>query len=178
MPWHYLLYNGIFLGLAVAVPIGPINIEIARRTLRQSQRAGLTLGLGAVSGDVTWSIITGLALLPFLRHQWLLRGLGIAGGVFLVYLAYLCLRSASKTHEMGEGAAISVPLRIHFRTGFLMALLSPYNLIFWLVSVPATVATLTRDPRRDLPWVAAGVAIGAFSWCAVFSTIVHHIGRL
>ena len=40
--------RGILLGWGVAVPLGPVNVEIARRTLRRGFRAGFFLGMGAV----------------------------------------------------------------------------------------------------------------------------------
>ena len=39
-----LLLQGILIGLGAAVPIGPVNVEIARRTLRGGFLAGLFLG--------------------------------------------------------------------------------------------------------------------------------------
>ena len=41
------LSRGILLGWGVAVPLGPVNVEIARRTLRGGFRAGFFLGMGA-----------------------------------------------------------------------------------------------------------------------------------
>ena len=33
--------NGVLIGLGAAVPIGPVNVEIARRTLRSGWAAGV-----------------------------------------------------------------------------------------------------------------------------------------
>ena len=45
-----LLLNGIGLGLGAAAPVGPVNVEIARRTIRLGRRAGLALGWAGVRG--------------------------------------------------------------------------------------------------------------------------------
>src|SRR4051794_29175597 len=97
-----LLLNGVGLGLGAAAPIGPVNVEIARRTLRFGRRAGFLLGCGAVTVDVFYAVVTSLAsvtLRSVLDHRWLTNGLSVAAAIFLGYLAYLCLRSGMAGHE-------------------------------------------------------------------------------
>ena len=52
-----LFARGVIFGLGAAVPIGPVNVEIARRTLRAGFRSGFFLGCGAVTIDVTYAIL-------------------------------------------------------------------------------------------------------------------------
>src|SRR5688572_28080260 len=55
-----LLWKGILLGLGAAAPIGPVNVEIARRSLRHGFRGGFLLGLGAVTVDVAYAVLASL----------------------------------------------------------------------------------------------------------------------
>ena len=41
-----LVANGIAIGLAVAAPIGPVNLIVIRRTLRYGQLNGFLSGAG------------------------------------------------------------------------------------------------------------------------------------
>ena len=180
MNWLTLYYNGIMLGLGVAAPMGPINIEIARRTLRHRQASGVAVGLGAVSGDVMWACASGLAVMSVLNHPAVRLTLGGAGGLLLLWLAWLCFKALGRPVPAlaAEEKRFGPALLVHYRTGLLMALISPYNLMFWLVAVPGVASQWTAEPRRDLPWVAAGVFTGAFSWVIGFSTAVSMIGRM
>ncbi|HEY2589318.1 MAG TPA: hypothetical protein VGI81_26470, partial [Tepidisphaeraceae bacterium] len=57
-----LIGRGIALGIGAAVPIGPVNVEIARRTFRGGFPAGFALGCGAVTVDVSYAILSSLSL--------------------------------------------------------------------------------------------------------------------
>jgi L-lysine exporter family protein LysE/ArgO len=178
-----LLINGVLLGLGAAAPIGPINVEIARRTLRFGRSAGFLLGCGAVTVDVAYAIVTSVTFLPVQRYPRVMAALSIAAAIFLTYLAYRCLRSALGGHGTnGEEQQASSPTggpskAEHYATGLLLTALNPMTLGFWFVAVPGAVANLTAGSRTDLPLVCAGVFLGAFSWVCFFTWLVGHLKR-
>lgn len=174
-----LVLEGLALGLGAAVPIGPVNVEIARRVLRNGFRNGFALGCGAVSIDVTYAIFSSLGLRPVLNRPVLLWPLAIGGIALLTFLGVLSLRSAA-------GALKADPLRdpprpgsVHgaYLTGLLMTLLNPMTLAFWFVAVPGTVGSITRDPGHDLPIICAGVFVGTIAWVLFFCTSLSLLGR-
>src|SRR6476620_1411581 len=57
-----LFAKGLLLGIGAAAPIGPVNVEIARRTLKGGFRAGFALGCGAVTVDVTYAILSSVGV--------------------------------------------------------------------------------------------------------------------
>jgi L-lysine exporter family protein LysE/ArgO len=199
-----LLINGVLLGLGAAAPIGPVNVEIARRTLRFGQIAGFLLGCGAVTIDVAYAIVTSFTFLPVQHYPRAMNALSVAAAIFLAYLAYRCLRSGLSGHgtdgggnanggdggmntpmtpaPLGSPASPSSPpppqpprRSGHYATGLLLTALNPMTLGFWFVAVPGAVAGLTTRPRIDLPIVCAGVFTGAFAWVCAFTAL---IGRL
>ncbi len=178
-----LLLNGVLLGLGAAAPIGPVNVEIARRTLRFGRGAGFLLGCGAVTVDVGYAIVTSVTFLPVQSHPRLLKVLSIAAAIFLFYLAYRCLRSGLAGHgtDEAEDAAPALARRpagaAHYATGLLLTALNPMTLGFWFVAVPGAVAGLTARPRVDLPVVCTGVFLGAFAWVCAFTALVGHLKR-
>src|SRR5438067_13866243 len=87
-----IFLKAVILGLGAAAPIGPVNVEIARRTLRGGFRAGFALGCGAVTVDVTYAVLASFSLRPVLSRPWLLNVIGIAGAALLAYLGISCLR--------------------------------------------------------------------------------------
>jgi L-lysine exporter family protein LysE/ArgO len=174
-----IMLKGLALGLGAAVPIGPVNVEIARRVLRNGFRNGFALGCGAVSIDVTYAILSSLGLRPVLNRPALLLPLTVGGILLLTVLGLLSLRAAARVMSTD-------PLRdpprggsVHgaYLTGLLMTLLNPMTLAFWFVAVPGTVGSITSDPARDLPIICAGVFVGTIAWVIYFCSTLSILGR-
>src|SRR3954468_22756240 len=100
-----LLARGVLLGLGAAVPIGPVNVEIARRTLRGGFFAGFALGCGAVTVDILYAALSSLSFTRLLTAPAVARVAGAAGVVLLMYLAFLCFRAAAKARRKDPIAA-------------------------------------------------------------------------
>src|SRR5579862_1875601 len=79
------------LGLGAAAPIGPVNVEIARRTLRGGFWPGLTLGAGAVTVDCLYSLLSSQSLGPIVNRPAVKWTFAIAGFILLVYLGAMSL---------------------------------------------------------------------------------------
>jgi L-lysine exporter family protein LysE/ArgO len=195
----YLWINGVALGLGAAAPIGPVNVEIARRVLRFGRGAGFALGCGAVTVDVGYAVVTSVTFLPVMGYPRVMNGLSVGAGLFLAYLAWGCLKGAWGVHggsgevfsdlngeraeRLGSGAPGFPPVCSpgakwgHYATGLLMTALNPMTLAFWFVGVPGAVARLAARPRVDLPVVCAGVFVGAFAWVCGFTTFVGHLRK-
>ena len=200
-----LFINGVLLGLGAAAPIGPVNVEIARRTLRFGGGAGFLLGIGAVTIDVGYAIVTSFTLVPVMRYPRVLTVLSGAAAVFLIYLAWQCLRAALGGHKENEGKVAAAtetlknfgassmptptsktpapPPAAHYVTGLLLTALNPMTLAFWFVAVPGAVAGLIADGGTRsggvgaLPLVCGGVFAGAFGWVCFFTTLIGRLGR-
>ncbi len=176
------LLTGFSLGLGAAAPIGPINVEIARRALRHGWLAGFLVGCGAVAVDCFYLLLSTLSLHRLLHIRWFNACLGLAGGIFLAWLGFLSILAARRVFILDQTAGTAAPLENsrnnpvspanHFLTGLLMTLLNPMTLAFWFLSVPAAAG-----PAQSLPWVCGGVFLGAFAWVCFFSTLIHHAGR-
>ncbi|MFI5382111.1 MAG: LysE family translocator [Tepidisphaerales bacterium] len=168
--------KGILLGLGAAAPIGPVNVEIARRTLRGGFPAGFFLGLGAVTVDVSYAILVSLSIRPVLDTPWLVTVLTFAGSTLLGYLSWLCLRDFAKDADP-DLSPEKTAIHRGYVTGLLMTSLNPMTLVFWFVAVPGQAANL-RDPARELPLLSTGVFLGAISWVFFFTGLVSAIGGI
>jgi len=176
-----LIAKGVGLGLGAAVPIGPVNVQIARRALRGGFGAGFVLGCGAVTADVIYAALSSVGLGQVMDRpavQWPIR---VGGILVLTYLGTLCLRGERRAFrhdpiaaaESMRGAAVGSA----YLTGLAMTLFNPMTLAFWFVAVPALVGSVADDVAHDLPWVAAGVFIGTIGWVVTFSALLALAGR-
>lgn len=184
-----LLKLGIVLGIGAAAPIGPVNVEIARRTLRGGFGQGFALGCGAVSVDVLYATFSSLGLGRVLDRPAVLWTVAVGGIVFLVYLAALCFRAAGralKADPIGapEGGVVletqpggGAAARRAYTAGLLMTLLNPMTLAFWFVAVPGTLGPITNGAGGQLPMICGGVFVGTLGWVVAFAGTLALAGR-
>lgn len=94
----WTLIKGMGLGLAIAVPVGPIGLLCIRRSLTQGQRMGLVTGLGAATADGIYGCIAGFGLTAvadlLVGHSQIMQ---LLGGLFLCYLGVSTLRADPAT---------------------------------------------------------------------------------
>lgn len=174
-----LIAKGILLGLGAAVPIGPVNVEIARRTLRAGFATGVALGCGAVTVDVFYAVLSSLSLHRALTRPAVVWPVTFCGALFLFYLAALSWRGAARewrSDRLSQPAA--APSRHgSYLTGLLMTLLNPMTLGFWFLAVPAALGAITKEPATDLPMICTGVFIGTVAWVLTFAGTLAWAGR-
>src|SRR5579883_3643608 len=124
-----LIATAIGLGLAYAAAPGAVNTEAVRRGVSHGARSTLLVETGSLIGDSLWAVLalTGVTLLT--RYLAVQLVLGIAGGFFLLRLAWLALSEAfARQRTSQEGKASS---RGDFATGVVFGLANPFGLAFW-----------------------------------------------
>lgn len=167
--------SGIALGLGAAVPIGPVNVEIARRSLRSGFRAGASLGFGAVTVDMIYAVLSALGIRPLMDNRIAVVVLTVVSVGILVYLAAMSLRAAWRSMKTDAGqqldAAPAQAVHTSYVTGVLMTALNPMTLAFWFLVVPPLyVAT-------DMVSLILGVFLGTAAWVLSFSGLLAWLGR-
>src|SRR6267142_1879038 len=168
----WILWKGITLGLGAAAPIGPVNVEIARRAIRGGFWCGFLLGLGAVTVDVTYVVLASFSVRLFLDRPRIMLGMGVAGGAFLILLGVECLRGARKQWKEPEGEG-GPPPRRNYLTGVVMTALNPMTLAFWFFAPKMTGV----KEGGEMPLLCAGVAVGTFLWVCFFAALMSAAGR-
>jgi threonine/homoserine/homoserine lactone efflux protein len=107
------LVRGLIIGIAVAAPIGPVNVLCMHRTLAFGRLNGFTSGLGAAAADATFGLIAAFGVTVvadfLIGQQYWLR---LGGGAFLLGLGiriYLAKPAApvTTTDQRGLGWAIT-----------------------------------------------------------------------
>ena len=80
-----LVLAGIFIGLLLAAPIGPVNVLVIQRAATGGFWAGLSAGIGAVLGDGTLAAIAAFSMRAISDLMLAYRGpIQLIGGVVLV----------------------------------------------------------------------------------------------
>jgi len=174
-----LILRGCLLGIGAAAPVGPVNVEIARRTLKRGLRAGFALGCGAVTVDVSYAVVASLSLGSMMKNLWALRIVGLCGAAILAWLGIASLRGAFAVAPIAEANPDSAPqpqAQRNYLTGLLMTAVNPMTLVFWFAVVPGTVPAGAAHPVRDLLFVCVGVFLATIGWVIGFAGTLAFLG--
>jgi L-lysine exporter family protein LysE/ArgO len=187
-----LLIRGMLFGLGAAAPIGPVNVEIARRALRHGFFAAFALGCGAVTVDVTYAILASLSVARLLQtdqasRPWFYWPMTVVACGFLGFLGVMSIRGARSVahadilHQSGfnnaKALSRSPGIASAYITGLLMTGLSPMTIAFWFVVLPKWAGELSQQPARDLPIIVLGVFVATIGWVIGFAGLLSFAGR-
>ena len=165
----YLVAPALTFLVAAAAP-GPATLATAASAMANGRRAGMLIGLGLGIGLAIWGVVAaagfGAAILAWAPA---LLGLRLAGGAFLLWLAWKAARSAWRPEQATQP---TLPLHGFFWHGLFLNLLNPKAILAWgavfAIGLPAGAGT-TELLTITVVCVALGFAIYMF-YAAIFST--------
>ena len=166
---HFIIM-GLLLGFGAAIPIGPVNLEIARRNLQLGFWYGTFTGLGAVLADVVFLTIVSFGIIQLLQHKEVLYAMNILGSCVLGWFGYQALTMGSNVIK--PGTLLRRPLFYYCLAGFSLTIINPYSVIFW-VSVSAQIANIAQAQQYAVLFAGIGVLVGTASWVLFFNTMLH-----
>ena len=163
-----LIATAIGLGLAYAAAPGAVNTEAVRRGVLWSARSTLLVETGSLIGDSLWALLalTGVTLLT--RYLAVQIVLGIAGGFFLLRLAWLALSEAFARQRSSQSSVSTT--RGDFATGVVFGLANPVGLAFWSGLGSSVVASGVTG--WQFAFFFAGFFLGAVLWCVGISAVI------
>lgn len=154
---------GLTLGLGAGLAPGPLLAVVIRATLEGGFGAGARVALGPLITDLP--IIAVAVVLASRLPEEALAALGVAGGLFLLWLGADALRDLPAPIEAAAGAVD--PAAGSLRRGALVNLLNPHPWVFWVtVGVPILGdGTVAEDILFLVPFytmlIGAKVAVAA-----------------
>jgi threonine/homoserine/homoserine lactone efflux protein len=126
----HALVLGLTLGLGAGLAPGPLMAVVIRATLEGGFAAGARVACGPLVTDLP--IVVFAVLLAAELPDAALGALGIAGGLFVLYLGVEALRDLPAPLEAAAGAPGPAPAAGALRRGALVNLLSPHPWVFWI----------------------------------------------
>ncbi|MGI8486789.1 MAG: LysE family translocator [Thermomicrobiales bacterium] len=167
-----LIVYGMVVGVVLAAPIGPINIEIVLRGVRDGFRSGWLLGLGALTADTLYATLVVSGLTPLADRPALRVPLFLAGAIMLGYVGWGSVRRAKHGDLMDTTSVSTLRPGKSYVTGFLLAAFNPMGIVYWLSVGAGLVAdAVNRVGRIGAPVLVAGVFLGILCWVTVISLV-------
>jgi threonine/homoserine/homoserine lactone efflux protein len=147
-----LLWKGIAAGLAIAAPVGPVNVLVISRSIEKGWKPALVSGLGAAVADTFYGSIAGFSItfvIDFLMRE--KHPIRIAGGLLLMVIAvvYSFKKPRSLREEHPADASHS-----DLVSTLMLTLTNPTTVLSFLVVLSA----LGMDGKR--PWWLTSVLVG------------------
>ncbi|QPV62410.1 LysE family transporter [Halosimplex litoreum] len=187
---------GVVFGLALAAPPGPMNAVIAEESALRGWIAGFTAGLGAMTADLVFFVLSLAGVVAFLQGAETVRAAMVGvGGLLMLYFAAGAARDARSDFLSGDSGPDADDADARgFTKAFVLALTNPYQILFWLtVGVgllePGTVDVLSYLPvvgadltgtlvvRTGSPALLAGLFGGIVVWITAFPAALVSVGR-
>ncbi len=172
--WHLILL-GVAIGLAVAAPLGPVNLIVIRATLKYGVGVGLAAGAGAVLADTAFAAVAAYgvrAVGHFIAEYEFPLQLG--GGLLLVVMGvHTARKHAGATDLASPDEAKPQPYWRKSATTFLLTITNPGALFGMLGMFGALSATMKLGLVPYRPAIAvAAVALGGILWWIFLSVLV------
>lgn len=123
------LIEGLLIGFGASIPIGPINILIMNQALK-SYKSALLIGIGAMSADITYFLLLFFGFINFIDEKFL-NYLALIGSLFLIFISLSIFRQKKINLTTNEVIDKTSLLKSYLK-GYLLTLLNPYTIGFWL----------------------------------------------
>lgn len=148
--------QGLFAGLVIAVPVGPISILCIQRTIKQGFIAGLISGLGASTGDALYAWMGAFGL-SFIAAELIAYKiwLSLLGGLFLCFLGIKTFHdqpSVEIAQLVSPDLASVTHIRVHqyelfknYITTLLLDLINPMTILPFLAILTSLHALHTDN---------------------------------
>ena len=179
MKTFFLLLGIYLMGFLSAIPVGPAQIEIAKRSLNNHLRSAVIVVLGSISSVFLYGIIALFGVVPLFNNPKAIAIFELCGAVIFWILAFFTFKEGTKPHFLGFNRLILKSKRIAFITGFSLSVINPMMIFWWLIGVQIMRNLDLVDtfiPVLSLSFVLVGVC-GIATYLTTLATVLHWVKK-
>lgn len=163
-----LFFTYLLAGLAIAMPVGAMTVEMMKQGLKKGFLHGWAVGLGGMTVDLLLIIALYMGLASILSMPYIQIPMWLIGACFLAFLGYDSIKNSNQDITIA-GDKPNKSFFSSYRNGLLVAI-SPGNLVFW-ISVFGAVLSDSYDMTQPTKFSIVGAGILA-------GILVHDVGLL
>lgn len=135
MTFILFLLSAYLMGCIAAIPAGPVQIEVVRRSVNGHLMPSLMVVLGAFFADVAYGLIAFFGIAPFLEEKKVMAVFWLAGGIILIALSVVIIRHSLKPQEVSYSPEHLKKKRWAFLGGLTLSATNPMMILWWLSGV-------------------------------------------
>ena len=168
------LISSYLLGCIAAIPAGPVQIEVVRRSINGHLKASLMVAFGAFLADISYGSIAFFGIAPFLEEKKVMAVFWLAGGLILTVLGVMSIRHSLRKDEIIYTPEHLRKKRWAFLGGLSLSATNPMMILWWLSGVRISKDIgLIKDFNADIAvsFLLAG-SLGLASYLVVLSIVI------
>lgn len=153
----------------MAAPVGPVNAAQLDKGIKGGFMPSLLVGLGAIGADLIYMLIVYFGIVHFLEIPFMKAYLFSFGCFVLIYTGIEGLAGAGKVEAKKTRKQVDTTAKLLF-AGFLIALLNPLNILFWLGIYGSVLAQTAEESSMLLIILySSGIFLGLLIWDIVMA---------
>lgn len=172
-----LFLTALGLGFVFNAAPGAVFVETVRQGVRGGFRPAFAVQVGSLVGDTLWALIglAGVALLLSLEP--LRVPIGVAGVLYLLWLARDAWRTAHREFALDGNAPPAHPGHA-LRAGVLLSVTNPQNIAYF-AAIGTGMATVVaaRPTGIDYAVFFAGLMLASLAWSVICASLVDRVFR-
>jgi threonine/homoserine/homoserine lactone efflux protein len=173
-----LFIQGIFIGLTLAVPVGPIALMCIQRSVADGRLHGILSGIGVATADSFYAAVTvfGLTFISgmIISQQYLFRSIAGIVLIFIGIRVFMSLPPCISTKTVHETYLKD------YLSMVAIAIANPLTLIFFLIILPGFGIVINGSSLLSGAEFIAGVFFGSTVWwiilCGSIGTMRSRLG--
>ncbi|MEI4771804.1 LysE family transporter [Psychrobacillus sp. FJAT-51614] len=163
------IFTYILLGISLAAPVGPVNAGQLDTGIKNGFFHALVFGFGALTADILYMIMVYFGIGQFIDSPYIKILLWTFGCFVLTYTGFENLLTLNKI-KINMSAGKRIRLRQALLSGFLISLLNPLTILFWL-GIYGSVLAQTSESLQDNQLIIFSLAIivGVILWDTIIA---------
>lgn len=167
---------GLFIGLCISVPTGPLGVLCIQRTISRGKLHGFITGLGATTSDILYAILVSLGMsyiIDFIEYHQI--AIQITGSVIIAILGlHIFFKHPTSTPKDTKQHKLSKSeLFNDYISAFLLCLSNPL-IIFLYIGLFAQFAIIEQGNMLKTIVCFVSITAGALMW---WLTLIFIVGK-
>jgi threonine/homoserine/homoserine lactone efflux protein len=170
------IVTGFISGLALSIPIGPVNLTIMNEGARRGFQWALLIGLGATLMEVIYCALAFTSFASFFSKGYVGAGMQVFSFAFMLFLGmkFVMAKSVPVVDRIEQSIEARIERKLHphsaLMTGFVRTLANPGVLLGWIILGANFISRGWVEPTLEGKlWCLLGVAAGVGLWFAGLS---------